>query len=325
MRRCCLLARAALGSALCVLLSGSCNLYNPDLFHQSEGSVLDGGAASSAGGTSQIGGGSNGGSGGVLSGGGSGGSAGGAASGGTAAGGTAAGGTAAGGTASGGSSTGGAPGGGNSSGAPGFELIDDLEDNDAFVVSASGRDGHWDVANDGSEGGVQEPMPGFTMATALGENAPSADNAYAAYTKGNGFTVWGAFMNVSMRTWPIYEETPTYDASAYQGIALLAKVGDGSTPLLRVRFVSASTDPRGEQCEVSGAQGTLCFDHFAHNLTLTTEWQRYELYFADFKQAGIGKQFPDIDLENLYGFEFAFGAGQTFEVWIDELQFILAE
>jgi hypothetical protein len=210
-------------------------------------------------------------------------------------------------------------------GAPTLELIDDMEDGNAFVRSTDGRDGHWDVGHDDTLTASQIPMSGkFTMKALA--NEPHASDQFCAYTKGSGFANWGAFMTVSMRTWPDYMKTPTYDASAYAGISFYAKVAATSDTLVRVRFISADTDPRGSRCSTSGSTDAACYDHFLTDVTLGKEWQRYDLRFADFKQTGVGKQFPSIDLAHMYALEFFFpsrGDGNNFELWLDDLNFIL--
>jgi hypothetical protein len=226
------------------------------------------------------------------------------------------------------------PGTGGASGAGGsanptrvLELLDDMEDSDAFVVASKGRNGHWDVSNDASSGATQTPLAAaFSMAELT--DAARPDSHFAAYTQGVGFKDWGAYMTVSMRTWPKYEETPVYDASAYSGISFYAKVGAGSDATLRVRYIGAQTDPRGGQCTVGGSVDAACYDHFFASIKLSQDWQRVELLFADFQQAGVGKTFPKIDLTGMYALDFFFPgrkttSGNAFELWVDDLSFIV--
>ena len=237
-------------------------------------------------------------------------------------------------TANNGGSAGVAPGGtGGGAGAVVVDpnLIDDLEDNDKSVLAINNprRDGTWDTGNDGTATGTQVPAPFMFTPTLIGASPPHADDKYAAYMKGSGFTSYGAYMNVSMRSWAIYNDTPVYDASAYKGITFWAKVGSGPTitKALRVRFISADTDPRGKKCKVTTdvpapTHDQLCYNHYFYNQTLSTTWQHYSIAFSDFLQAGDGMVNPSIDLAGMYGLEFYFSQGNDFEIWIDDLAFV---
>ena len=213
---------------------------------------------------------------------------------------------------------------GGSSNTSNLDLIDDLEDGNAAirVIAQPARNGVWDTSNDMSAGGVQSPPPSMFTPVALGSAVPYAGDRYAAYTRGSGFTNYGAFMNVTMRSWPDYSQAPTYDASGYLGLSFWAKVGPSSTKTLRVRFVSADTDDRGGRCSKTGPVEQVCYNHFYLDLPLTTSWQRHQIRFADFAQTNTGKIFPAIDLAEMYGLEFYFLTGATFEVWVDDLSFI---
>jgi hypothetical protein len=208
-----------------------------------------------------------------------------------------------------------------------FEPLDDMEDGNAFVLAADGRDGHWDVSNDATAGSMQAPpAASFTMAELLDATRP--DSLFAAYTKGSGFKGWGAIMTVSMITWPEYEATPTYDASAYAGVSFYAKAGASSDLALRVRYVGAQTDARGGHCTPGGSLATACYDHFYKDVKLSQQWQRFDLPFVEFKQAGVGMKFPSIDLATMYALEFFFPgrsatSGNAFELWVDDLAFVL--
>jgi hypothetical protein len=157
-------------------------------------------------------------------------------------------------------------------------LIDDLEDDDKTIniVNNPRRDGIWDVNNDMTVGGTQTPAPGKFEPTALAApDRPYADDLFAAYMKGKGFSSFGAYMNVSMRSYADYSKTPVYDASGFTGIAFLAKVGSdvATTKKMRVRFISGDTDPRLGKCKLSTdmpapSQDQLCYNHYYIDMTL---------------------------------------------------------
>jgi hypothetical protein len=205
------------------------------------------------------------------------------------------------------------------------DLIDDLEDNDKSInfINSPRRDGIWDTGNDATAGGVQTPVPYMFLPTKLSAaDAPYAGDQYAAYTKGSGFSMYGAYMNVSMRSYADYANTPQYDASKYKGISFLAKVGSTSTKSMRVRFISGDTDPRGKKCKLTGMHAELCYNHYFSVVTLSNTWQIYQLDFEqEFAQGGDGMTNDAIDLAGMYGLEFQFAPSNDFELWIDDLTF----
>jgi hypothetical protein len=212
--------------------------------------------------------------------------------------------------------------GGEVSTSPSYELIDDMEDQDPNLLVSGGRNGRWNTYNDGSAGS-QAPATDFTDMQALSGDAPHADSSYSAYTSGSGFTGFGAVLNATMRSWPNYDETPPYDASEFTGLSFFAKVGAGASRTVRVRLVTTDTDPRGGICAESGEAAVLCFDHFVTQLTLSEEWARYDVSFDDFGQTGAGMQFSGVAVDSLYTVEFLIPGSGDFELWVDDLSFIL--
>jgi hypothetical protein len=216
-----------------------------------------------------------------------------------------------------------------------LDLIDNLEDGDGLirVVATPRRDGIWDSGNDGTATGKQTPPPSsaagagmFKPTALLPADAPYAGDKYAAYSKASGFTSY-AFMNVSMRSWATYDTTyPKYDASGYKGLTFLAKAGTGSSLGMRLRFISGDTDPRGAKCKLSTDVPTppaneLCYNHYYAQVTLSNDWATYTVSFADDFLQPVMTSSP-IDLTELYGFEFYFGASDDYEIWVDDLSFI---
>jgi hypothetical protein len=220
---------------------------------------------------------------------------------------------------SGGTTT--ASGGGGSSSVA-LDLIDDMEDDDNVIILVEGRSGVWDTFDDSTPGAMQLPATGqFEMK--LLDVAPHQNDRYSAYTKGSGFTAWGAFMTVYMKS-----DLSAYDASAFSGLAFYARIGAGTDSTMRVRFVGSNTDPSGGQCDPNGSVQTACYDHFLQEVTgLSNTWSHYELYFVNFHQTGVGKQFASIDLRNMLSLDFLFPgetSGNNFELWVDDLAFIKA-
>src|SRR5262245_17096935 len=88
------------------------------------------------------------------------------------------------------STTGGTSGaGGSAGGGAKQELIDDMEDGDGSIVTASGRIGAWYSYNDASTTGMQKPQ---AMTPFMMETGGRDGKGFAAATSGAGFTVWGA-------------------------------------------------------------------------------------------------------------------------------------
>ncbi len=204
-----------------------------------------------------------------------------------------------------------------------LELIDNAEDRDAFVLAANGRNGSWAVSNDGTSGANQSPAPGQQFSMSPVDAFPLPGSTYAAHTEGQGFKTWGAILNVNWRFAPEFNAIPTYDAAAYTGISFIARSSKSQSTRVSVRWVSADTDPRGGECDPQGDAQTACYNHFAVELPVTEQWSRHSLRFDTFRQIASGKRFDAINLVRSYGVEFFFLPGGEFDLWIDDLAFML--
>src|SRR4051794_1025507 len=67
------------------------------------------------------------------------------------------------------------------------EMIDNLEDNDARIITANGRQGVWHSFNDANSSNIQPPLGTGFVAAAGGAN----NTAYAVHTTGSGFQFGG--------------------------------------------------------------------------------------------------------------------------------------
>jgi hypothetical protein len=204
---------------------------------------------------------------------------------------------------------------------PTESLIDDMEDADDAILAVDGRRGAWFVLNDGTPGGVQVPAMGtpFTMTAIPGGRGTSM---YAVHTSGHGFTTWSALIGFWVNKLPsAYKQL--YDASRWNAITFWAKTSgaDASTfsAAVRVQFPDKDTDPDGQVCTADGSLG--CSDHFGKTILLTTDWQKYTIRFSSLQQAGFGAPAPSFDAAHLYGVEFQFPLGSTFDCWIDDIAF----
>jgi hypothetical protein len=196
-------------------------------------------------------------------------------------------------------------------------LIDDMEDNDSFILSREGRQGVWFVVNDGTPGAVQTPGAPFVM-TAI----PSGRGAslYAARSTGHGFASWRPLMGFWFHQ-PTTGPKQAYDVSRYRGITFFARFAASDaamiSPSLRVVVPVRATDPDGMVCTGGG-----CNDHFGANIALTPEWTSYTILFGAMTQEGWGTQAGQFDAENAYGVEFEFPIQATFDCWIDDIAFV---
>lgn len=196
-------------------------------------------------------------------------------------------------------------------------VVDDMEDGDTGIEVKDGRNGYWYAGNDGSAG-TMEPSGAFSMT----ELAASDRSAFAAMLKASNFTVWGAVMGFN---W-VEQATVVkpYDASAYCGLRFWGKAAANTT--VRLRVPDSDTHPSGGVCKDPGASGTACYDHFGKNLAFASAWKQFSVKFTELGQTGTGYHPSDGKLKasKLYALEWAlpFGAGKTYQVWVDDVELI---
>jgi hypothetical protein len=232
-----------------------------------------------------------------------GGAAAGGAAGGMPSGGAPNGGMSSGGTAGGAVATGGGGAGGATVSSP---LIDDFEDGNAQILLNAGRDGSWFTSNDGT--GQQTPPANSPLPSTL--TPARGTSTRAMHTTGMNFRTWGAIVGANFVQ--TGATVALYNASAYQGVTFTAKMGKfGTAAPLRVSIPDYDT--------VVGC--TSCGDPFGASVTLTTNFQTFQVPFSSFKQAGFGQHFNAFDPTRTYSINFSWGANQTFDVWIDDLSF----
>jgi hypothetical protein len=189
------------------------------------------------------------------------------------------------------------------------ELIDDLESGDGLLPELSGRQGEWFTYNDGTMGGSQTPSEGSPFSP----DSPGFDSSsYAARTFGSGFTSWGASVAVELTNDGTTKDT--YDASAYIGVSFWARAS-GTLPI-RFNVADGNTDSDGGVC-------TSCFDHFGADITLESGWQRYTFTWWQLDQQGWGDQFSTLDYESLFALHFQTPPNQSFDIWVDDVMFIV--
>jgi hypothetical protein len=185
-------------------------------------------------------------------------------------------------------------------------LIDDFEDGDSHAVVLDGRDGYWWTHHDpnGSTISPEKFAPeegganGTGKALHVSGRTASSDGAY-------GSSIGLNFGN------------SLYDASKYTGISFKAKVGPNSTKKVRFKIGDVNTHEQLGKCK-------SCWNHFGKDMELSTEWKEYRVMFADTSQAaGWGDPRPkSITPAQLASIDFTVGPGATFDLWVDDLQFL---
>ena len=78
-----------------------------------------------------------------------------------------------------------------------------------------------------------------------------------------------------------------------------------------------------------GTTGTPCYDHVGSSLSFGAAWRQYAVKFSDLAQLGTGYHPADGKLKGkeLMAVEWALpgGSTKTFEIWIDDVQFMNCE
>jgi hypothetical protein len=203
-----------------------------------------------------------------------------------------------------------------------IEMIDDMEANTGLVIAVKGRSGAWFTYNDGTSTAAQTPDAGGKFLPTVITPARGSSN-YASRTNGSGFKTWGAGMGFNINdppSGPNMNIRSPYDASNYTGFVFWARIAVGTTAAVRFNVPNKDTDPAGGVCAPSSA----CSDFFGKNLILTDTWTEYVIKYGDLAQLGWGEPVTSgFDPKTIYGCEFAVGANTTFDVWIDDIAFLL--
>jgi hypothetical protein len=194
---------------------------------------------------------------------------------------------------------------------PTCALIDDMEDDDGYILVRCGRSGTWYTYNDGT--GSQVPPEG-TLPTPSIIVGGRGSSMYAMDTTGAGFTSWGAGIGFNF-----IDGGPSYDASAWSGVQFWARSGGSTGKTLHMGIADKDTDGRGGICATKTGG---CGDHFHALVDITTTWTLYSVNFSDLKQAGWGYVVPTgFDASAIYGVQWGIDSGSPFDIWIDDVSF----
>jgi hypothetical protein len=198
------------------------------------------------------------------------------------------------------------------------DLIDnmDLEVAPGSILANGGRRGTWFTFYDGTSGGIVPlPSPASPPSAIIGTITSFAGvtTNKAAHMTGNGVATYaGMGFNVNALATAM-----TYDASAYQGIVFWARTGTG-TASLSFNIPDMNTSAQGGVC-------TTCGDNLSlPPIALTTTWQQYVASFNQLRPQGFGVP-PEaaLDVAAIYGAQFQMTAGPSFDVWVDDVYFIV--
>jgi hypothetical protein len=187
-------------------------------------------------------------------------------------------------------------------------LIDDFEDGDSQLSRVADRGGYWFTSHD-PNGSVIDPTP-FKISDA-DAGSKKALRVFGRTSSDAG--AWGVVFGAS------FVEQGAYDASDYAGISFKAKVAGDSTKSVRFNIADANTHPDGGICK-------SCWNHFGKDVELSNDWREYVLLFGEAKQqAGWGDPVPALTPSKLIALSWAVGTGKQFDVWIDDIQFVVCK
>jgi hypothetical protein len=187
--------------------------------------------------------------------------------------------------------------------------LEDAEDNDTQVTKVGGRDGYWFTSAD-PNGSTILPTP-FKMSDDGAGGSKHAVHISGQTSSVNG--AWGVLIGANM------VGVGAYDASPYVGVAFKAKVGARATKKVRFKVGDVNTHPDGGVCKT-------CWNHFGKDLDLTSEWQEYQIPFAEMTQeAGWGDKVPAITPSKIISINWSIGPGQAYDLWLDDIVFFVCQ
>ena len=193
-------------------------------------------------------------------------------------------------------------------------LIDDFEDENTQLATVAGRDGYWWTKQDG-KGSTIGPDP-FIPSEGGADGSGLALRGTGKTAVGSPDITWGAGFGVNM----LSRQDGVYDASKYVGISFKAKVGEASTRQIRFAIGDVNTHPNAGVCKV-------CWNHFSKDLIVTTQWKEFRILFSEVQQqAGWGEPRPAaLTPSKLVSIDWSISGGQVFDLWVDDIQFLVCK
>jgi hypothetical protein len=188
---------------------------------------------------------------------------------------------------------------------PRENLIDDFEDGDLRLATASGRNGGWILGSDSSSG----------VLIAESSSRCAGRGGRAGHFSGSGFTSpsWGANWTAVFRN-DGASTAQGYDGSRYGAISFWAAVGPDAEPPYEISVGLTTTDNAW-----NSGNCAVCMDYYRMVLRLAPTWQRHVVRFEVLAQAGYGDPLLDLRRDRLVGF--ILWPTHQFDVWIDDLRF----
>jgi hypothetical protein len=184
-------------------------------------------------------------------------------------------------------------------------LIDDMEDRNARLSIADGREGFWAVYNDGS--GKQVP-PGLSVLHPERLAKARGQSRYALHTSGGKFSVWGSVLVGA------FVERGCYDMSAYSGVEFWAK---GNTRIhAQLSVIDEISIENGGLCA-----GKECYRAPHRVFDLGPQWQKFALNFAELERLNQSKKLR-FDPKRVASINISIHREDTpFDIWIDDVRF----
>jgi hypothetical protein len=183
------------------------------------------------------------------------------------------------------------------------------------IAPGQGTAGYWYTFGDGT--GSMIPAPGGPFARTPAVPPCPLPFSYAAcmssvtpfsnYGAGMGFNFVTSGVNMSGGA----SQPSAYDVSAYRGIQFYARAADLGpwSQWVSVQFPDVHTDSAYPGAACIGSDAGACDENAQSTITLTSDWQLYEVDFATLTQ-GLGA-YPEngLDLAGALGIQFAVFGG----------------
>lgn len=186
-------------------------------------------------------------------------------------------------------------------------LIDDFEDGDTQSAKREGRGGYWWRSNDpdGSKFANDDAKP-----QAEGCSGSSLCLHHFGKTSSKS-GAWGVNFGSNLGL------DGTIDVSNYVGVSFRAKSSPGVGHTVRFKLADINTHPNMGVCKT-------CWNHWGKDIQLTNDWKEYRVLFSGVQQApGWGDPRPQsLDPTRFYAIDFSIDAGQTFDIWVDDIYFL---
>jgi hypothetical protein len=195
----------------------------------------------------------------------------------------------------------------------GVDLLDDMEDGNFYLSPKPPRFGYWYLAGDATVGGKLPKIEEL-----IGTLAPPRDaSTSAVHFIASGFKDWGASVGLTFAD--AAQKRTAYDSGNALGISFWVRGSVTDNAKLRVLFPLVGSDPSGKTCGGSG-QGQ-CLDHFASQVSVTSQWQQVTVLFSALHQAGWGVPLDAFEPKQMLGIEWT-AATANLDIWIDDLALI---